>query len=124
MKRWRCGRCDWEGKSEDKVAVMYHLCREPKGHPLGGIIPLWAPPTIEASRAALWDGFAANQPGQAILERSEDELREETDARTSDALACPQGHSWTEENSGLQANGVRYCRACHRERERNRRRGG
>lgn len=34
--------------------------------------------------------------------------------------ACPQGHSYTVENTWRDKHGNRHCRACHRDRERDR----
>jgi len=35
---------------------------------------------------------------------------------------CTRGHSWTPENTGIAANGRRFCRECRRMRDRNRQR--
>ena len=47
------------------------------------------------------------------------------DGRTVDV--CPRGHAWTPENTGIRrkrarGTGLRFCKACHRENDRARRR--
>lgn len=37
--------------------------------------------------------------------------------------ACPQGHAYSEDNTAYRGDGVRYCRACNRERMAARRAG-
>lgn len=36
------------------------------------------------------------------------------------AAVCGNGHPWTEENTRIRHDGLRECRACHREQERRR----
>ena len=38
-------------------------------------------------------------------------------------VTCPQGHAYADENLYVNAKGWRFCRTCHRERERIRRKG-
>ncbi len=107
--------------------MLFHACQPVRYTEVLGV-RLLPPLTSEERRAQLWAGHAASQPGvRLLLNPSAEEARSET-ASHVDSDACPHGHRWTEENTAFQANGARYCRACHRERERQRsraqRRGG
>jgi hypothetical protein len=45
---------------------------------------------------------------------------EVTKARYRRITHCPQGHAYDEANTGMTAQGTRYCRACQREKRRER----